>query len=123
MGILLEIKTRVEGCSGVLESLEKFPHYFVQCQLQMLCTGAEFCIFQSYHPESRTSKFFIIKYDNTLMSIIKEIVDCMFNENEMLDWDHINIVELQNFAKQIVEKVPNFELLQPLQGFIKKCTK
>ena len=46
----------------------------------MLCTGAEFCILQSYHPESKTSKFFIIEYNNTLMTIIKEIADCMFDE-------------------------------------------
>ena len=84
-----------EGSSGPLESLEKFPHYFVQCQLQMLCTGAEFYILQSYHPESKTSKFFIIKYNNTLMTIIKEIVDCIFDENHMLDWDHPEIVERQ----------------------------
>ena len=111
LGILLEVKTRAEGFSGPLESLEKFPHYFVQCQLQMLCTGVEFCILQSYHPESKTSKFFIIKYNNnTLMTIIKEIVDCIFDENHMLDWDYTEIVELQTFAKQILGKVPNFEL-------------
>ena len=43
-----------EGSSGPLESLEKFTHYFVQCQLQMLSTGTEFCILQYYHPESET---------------------------------------------------------------------
>ena len=114
LGILLEVKTRAEGSSGPLESLEKFPHYNLQCQLQMLCTGAEFCILQSYHPESKTSKFFIIKYNNTLMTFIKEIVDCIFDENHMLDWDHTESVQLQTFAKQILEKVPNFELLRPL---------
>ena len=84
-----------------MESFEKFPHYFVQRQLQMLCTGAEFCILQSYHPESKTSKFFIIEYNNTLMTIIKETADCMFDENYMLDWTHKEIAELQTFAKQI----------------------
>ena len=59
--ILLEAKTRAERSSGPLESLGKFPHYFVQCQLQMLCTVTEFCILQSYHSESKTSKFFIIE--------------------------------------------------------------
>ena len=83
-----------------LESLEKFKHYFVQCQLQMICTGAEFCILQSYHPESKTSKFFIIKYKNTLMTIIQEIVDCIFDENHILDWDHTEIVEIQTLAKK-----------------------
>ena len=72
-------KKKGERSSGPLESLEKFSHYFVQCQLQMLCTGAEFCILQSYHPESKISKVFIIKYNNTLMTIIKEIVASMFD--------------------------------------------
>ena len=29
------------------------------------------------------------------MIIIKEIVDCIFDENHMLDWDHPEIVERQ----------------------------
>ena len=122
LGILLKVKTRAEESSGLLESLEKFPHYFVECQLQMLCTGAEFCILQSYHLESKTSKLFIIKYNNALMIIIKEIVDCIFDENHMLDWDHTEIVQLQTFAKQILGKVLNCELLLPLRG-IKNCKK
>ena len=52
LGILLEVKTKGKGSFGPLESIEKFPHYFVLCQLQILCTGAEFFILQSYHPES-----------------------------------------------------------------------
>ena len=41
----------------------------------------------------------------------------------MLDWDHTEIVELNIFVKHILEKLPNFELLRPLLGFIKKYTK
>ena len=51
----------------------------------MLRASAEFCILHSYHSESKTSKFFIIKYNNTLVTIIKEIGDCIFDENNMLD--------------------------------------
>ena len=89
----------------------------------MLCTGAEFRIFQCYHHESKTSKFFIIKYNFTLTTIIKEIVGYTFDENHMFDWNHTEIVELQTFAKQILGIVPNFELLRPLRGFVKKCRK
>ena len=102
-------KKKGERSSGPLESLEKFSHYFVQCQLQMLCTGAEFCILQSYHPESKISKVFFIKYNNTLMTIIKEIVACMFDENHMLDWVQKEIAEIQTFAKKVLGKAPNFE--------------
>ena len=41
----------------------------------------------------------------------------------MLDWAYKEIVELKPFAKQILGKVSNFELLRPLRSFIKKCTK
>ena len=36
---------------------------------------------------------------------------------------HTETVELQTLAKHILGKVPNFQLLQPLRDFIKKCTK
>ena len=62
LGILLEVKTRAEGSSSLLQSLDTVPQYFVQCQLQMLCTDAEFCILQSYHPQPKTSNFFIVKH-------------------------------------------------------------
>ena len=51
-GILLEVKTRAENCSGPLEFQDKFSQYFAQCQLQVSCSNAEFCILQSYHPET-----------------------------------------------------------------------
>ena len=41
-GILLEVKTRAVGSTGPITSLENFPQYYIQCQLQMLCTDA-FC--------------------------------------------------------------------------------
>ena len=48
------------------------------------------------------------------MTIIKEIVDFMFDENLLLDCAHKQIIELQTFAKQILGKITNFELLRPL---------
>ena len=59
LAILLEVKIMAEGSLFPLESLDKAPQYFVQRQLQMLCTDAEFCILQSYHPE-RKILFFLL---------------------------------------------------------------
>ena len=56
-GILLEVETRAENCSGTLEFLDKFPQYFAQCQLQMPCCTAEFCT----SPRNLTCNFFIMK--------------------------------------------------------------
>ena len=44
-----------DGGLSPIESSDTFPQYFVQCQLQMLCSDAEFCIMQSYHTETKTS--------------------------------------------------------------------
>ena len=48
--ILLEVKNRSQGGLSSIKSLDTVPQYFVQCQLQMLCSDAEFCVLQSYHP-------------------------------------------------------------------------
>ena len=48
--ILLEVKNRSQGGLSPIKSLDTVPQYFVQCQLQMLCSDAEFCALQSYHP-------------------------------------------------------------------------
>ena len=42
------------------------------------------------------------------MTIIKEIVACVFDEN-LLDWVHKEIAEIQTFAKKVLGKAPNFE--------------
>ena len=73
--ILLEVKTQAEGILSPLQSLDTVPQYFGPCQLEMLCTDAEFCILQSYHPETKTSIFFIVKCNNILATIIKQLID------------------------------------------------
>ena len=85
LGILLEVKTRAEASRGPLTSINKFPQYFVQCQLQMICTNAEFCILQSYHQETTSSNFFLVKRNNTLMDIVTEIVECIYDNERMLE--------------------------------------
>ena len=123
LGILLEVKTRAEASRGPLTSINKFPQYFVQCQLQMICTNAEFCILQSYHPETTSSNFFLVKRNNTLMDIFTEIVNCIYDNERMLEWIHEDVVELHNFGKDIVGKIPNFDLLRPLRVLFKEMYK
>ena len=123
LGILLEVKTGAEASLSPLQSLDTVPQYFVQCQLQMLCTDAEFCILQSYHPETKTSNFFIVKHNNALSTIIKQLIDCILDNNHVLGWAHIGISELHGFAKEILGKVPTFEFLRPVRIYIKKYAK
>ena len=123
LGIFLEVKTRAEGSLSPLQSLNTVPQYFVQWQLQMLCTDAEFCILQPYHPETKTSNFFVAKHNNTLTKIIKQLIDCILDKNHVLDWAHTEVSELHGFAKEILGKVRTFELLRPVRTYIKKWAK
>ena len=110
--ILLDVKTRDEGNLFPLESLENVLQYFVQGLLLILCTDVKFCILQSYHPEIKTSNFFIIKgfnNNNTLPTIIKHLIDCILGSNHVLNWAHSEDWELHGFAKDIFSKVPTFE--------------
>ena len=43
LAILHEVKTWIERSMSLLESLDKVPQYFVQCQLLMLLT--DFCVY------------------------------------------------------------------------------
>ena len=104
LGILLEVKTRAAGSLSPLQSLDTVPQYFVQCQLQMLCTDAEFCLLQSYHPESKTSNFFIVKHNNTLSTIIKQLIDCILDNNHVVDWVYTEVSKFHGFAKEILGK-------------------
>jgi len=44
---ILEVKTRPAKTEGPLSSLKQMP------QLEMVCTGAPYCILESYHPETQ----------------------------------------------------------------------
>ena len=78
-------QTRADASRGPLTSVNKFLQYFVQCQLQMICTNAEFCILPSYHPETTSSNFFLVKQNNALMDIVIEIVDYIYDNERMLE--------------------------------------
>ena len=86
--ILLEVKTKDEG----------------SLQLQMLSTDAEFCILQSYHPETKSLNTVIIKPNNTLMTIIKQLIDYILDNNHVLDRAHTQVSELHALQRRFLGK-------------------
>ena len=64
VGLIIEIKTRTLNSKGQLRSLEKFPSYFIQTQVQIPCKNVSFCILLSYHPETESGNFFLIQKIN-----------------------------------------------------------
>ena len=111
--IILEIKARAKNCSSPLQSLKRKGSY-LQAQQQMQCTGASFCILMSYHPESNTAKYFIIKRDDTLFFVCK-------SENKVItEWPHVENDSYQSIGKILNGTVPNFDKLKLLRSFIVK---
>ena len=57
------------------------------------------------------------------MAIVKQLIDCISDNDHVLDWAHTEVSQLYGFGKKIPGKVPTFELLGPVRTYIKKCTK
>lgn len=55
---LLEIKTRSLNASAPLDHVEKYQ--YMQCQFQMHCSGREYTVLMSYHPESNSANYFLV---------------------------------------------------------------
>ena len=56
---LLEIKTRAEGCNEPLIAVT--GAHVCQVQLQQECANSNVCILQSCVPESKKSRYFLIR--------------------------------------------------------------
>ena len=83
--LILEVRTRAAKTEGPLISLKQLPSYYIQPQLEMVCTGASYCILESYHPETQQASFFLVKRDDVLMSVIKDITNSILNEKPLLE--------------------------------------
>ena len=54
---ILKVKTRPAKTEGPPSSLKQMPSYYIRPQLEMVCTGAPYCILESYHPETQQASF------------------------------------------------------------------
>ena len=118
-GILVEIKTRAKDCEGPLENLSKNRNYYVQCQLQMVCTDSHTCILVSYHPESQSANFFAVKRNDALISVMLDVCESIIaNEPYVLDtWYTDEKLEKLADLLNTREKL-GFHSLKPLRTHI-----
>ena len=120
---MLEIKTRAAKFDGPLQDLKTFSRYAIQCQLQMECTNTHSCILLSYHPESKSGNFFLVRKDYVLIEIVMTICNCILDDTVIVEWPHIEAKELQLPGQKILYKKLNFDELKPFRQFINKACK
>ena len=54
----------------------------------MVCTGAPYCILESYYPETQQASFFLVKRDDVLISVMKDITNSILNDKPLFEWSH-----------------------------------
>lgn len=108
---LLEIKTRAEGNLEPLASVT--GSNVAQIQLQEECAQANVCILQSYVPESKKSKYFLIRKNNNFINSFKLCCNAILSNSKIdnIPLDDIFAQKLQGLPNQ----VPSFENLLPLR--------
>lgn len=120
---LLEIKTRSFNATGPLDHVEKYQ--YVQCQFQLHCSGREYTVLMSYHPESKSANYFLVKINPEFVSValaclqsIKSFTPLKVSQR----WDS-SCPKLRLLWEQNSNKIPDFKSLQPLRGWIGELVK
>ena len=118
--LILEVKTRAAKTEGPLTSLKQQPSYYIQPQLEMVCTGTSCCILESYHPETQEASFFLIKRDDVIISVIKDVTNSILKEKPLLEWSHSENNFYKRVGENVAGRIPDFASIKPLRSH--KCT-
>ena len=106
---LLEIKTRAAG------NLEPLPAvtsaHATQVQLQLECAEAESCILQSYVPETKKSRYFLIKKNKQFITCFTNVCNAIMKDEQY----NAVLVEGNKYAEKVhtclTGQVPTFKKL------------
>jgi len=121
--LILEVKTRPAKTEGPLKSLKQLLSYYIQPQLETVCTGASYCILESYHPETQQASFLLIKRDDVFMSVIKDITNSILNEKPLLEWSHSENNYYKRLGENVAGRIPDFASIKPLRSYINALVK
>jgi len=89
----------------------------------MQCTGASYCILESYHPETKSASFFLIKKDEVLMSVIKDITNSILKSMPITEWPHTGNKHYDSIGKMVLGHIPEFESIKPLESYLNGVVK
>ena len=60
-------KTRSFNTTSPLQYLEKYQ--YIQCQIQMHCSGRDNTVLMSYHPESHSANYFLVPFNSEFVYV------------------------------------------------------
>ena len=117
---LLEVKTRAEGCTEPLNAVT--GAHVCQVQLQQECANSNVCILQSFVPESKKSKYFLIRKNISFVNCFLQVCSAILDNKSLTDIYRDN----HNGKLKVLEgQVPEFENLlafrQWATAFAKSC--
>ena len=86
----------------------------------MVCTGAPYCILESYYPETQQASFFLVKRDDVLISVMKDITNSILNDKPLFEWSHS---EKKLQGENVGGSTPDFASIKPLRTYINTVVK
>ena len=109
---LLEVKTRAEGCTAPLNTVT--GAHVCQVQLQQECANSNACILQSFVPESKKSKYFLISKSIDFFNLFLQVCSAILDNKTLTNICHNN--QYANNKLEMLEgQVPDFENLLALR--------
>ena len=89
----------------------------------MACTGFDNVIVESFYPESNSANFFLVRKDELLLSVLKDITDSILKQTPIDRWDHVERRAFQLLGEKLTSTIPNFTSLKTLRVYINKVAK
>ena len=117
---LLEVKTRADGCTEPLNAVA--GAHVCQVQLQQECANSNVCILQSFVPESKKSRYFLIWKHISFVNCFLQVCSAILDNKSLTNICHDNH---NDKLKMLEGQVPDFENLLALRqwatAFAKSC--
>ena len=57
------------------------------------------------------------------MAVVKDVIDSILHDDPILEWNHNEICKVNIIGQKLIGKIPNFDGLKPLRGYIKQFCK
>lgn len=120
---LLEIKTSSFNTTSPLQYLDKYQ--YIQCQIQIHCSGKDNTVLMSYHQESHSVNYFLVPFNAEFVYVAIACLQSISSSQPLKGsqtWDS-SCPKLQLLWEKNSNKIPDFKSLQALRSWIGELVK